>query len=66
MHMFVILIVLIPSGINLECYFCNSNDDEDCASDNLPDTVAYPGFLDQWANFSSVGKKLWAKWARLL
>ncbi|CAF0742611.1 unnamed protein product [Rotaria sordida] len=37
MHMFVILIVLIPSVINLECYFCNSNDDEECASDNLPD-----------------------------
>ncbi|CAF0817981.1 unnamed protein product [Rotaria sp. Silwood1] len=34
---FVILTVLIPSVINLECYICNSNDNEDCASNNLPD-----------------------------
>ncbi|CAF2387014.1 unnamed protein product [Rotaria sp. Silwood2] len=34
---FVILFVLIPSVISLECYFCNSNDDENCASDNIPD-----------------------------
>jgi hypothetical protein len=29
-------------------------------------TVAQPGFLDQWANFSCVEKKRWAKWARFL
>jgi hypothetical protein len=28
--------------------------------------VAQPGFLDQWANFSCVEKKWWAKWARFL
>jgi len=29
-------------------------------------SVAYPGFLDQWANFSCVEKKQRAKWARFL
>jgi hypothetical protein len=28
--------------------------------------VAQPGFLNQWANFSCVEKKQWAKWARFL
>jgi hypothetical protein len=29
-------------------------------------SVAQPGFIDQWANFACVGKRRWAKWARFL
>jgi hypothetical protein len=32
----------------------------------IDDSVAQTGFLDQWANFSCVEKKRWAKWARFL
>jgi beta-glucosidase-like glycosyl hydrolase len=37
-----------------------------CKINNTDQTVAQPGFLNQWANFACVRKRRWAKWARFL